>query len=483
MPTTTENTRRQDLVVVGAGAAGLSAASIASRIGARVTLIEAHRMGGDCLYTGCIPSKALLRAASCAQRARESHRFGIHLGEITIDFRGVREHIRRAIASIEPEDSAERYRSLGVQVLHGEATLIDPHTIRLGQETVTTRSIVLATGARPIIPTIPGLESAHWVTSETVWELASCPERLLVLGGGAAGCELGQAFARLGSRVTLVESGSRILGREPEAVADQLAPVLRKEGINLKTRTRALRIEGENPHARLVVSQADGSLESIDFDVLLIAVGRAPQIPGFEQLNLVREPDGRIATNGFLATSQPGIYAAGDVTSDLQFTHVAGQQGTYAALNALFRPLLRLRWNKSPVPRVTYTSPEIASVTRPGLCPSDLSETITIPLREINRAVTDGEENGCALIGVDKRGRPGSATLIMPHAGEIIPELALAIQERLTLDRILALIHPYPTYAEINRRAAAHWREAHLSKSGRRLTRMTFSLLRRAGSS
>ncbi|EQD51391.1 pyridine nucleotide-disulfide oxidoreductase dimerization region [mine drainage metagenome] len=468
--------------MVGAGAAGLSAASIASRIGARVTLIEVNRLGGDCLYTGCIPSKTLLRVAACAQSARESHTFGIHVGEITVDFTGVREQIRRAIAAIEPEDSPERYQSLGVRVLKGEATLIDPHTIRVGQETITTRSIVLATGASPIIPALPGLAGARWVTSETVWELESCPGRLVVLGGGAVGCELGQAFTRLGSQVTLVESGSRILGREPEVAAEQLMPVLRREGIKIFTATRALRIEGTAPQAQLVVSHADGTLGAIDFDVLLIAIGRAPRNHGIEGLHLAREPDGRIATNRFLATSQPGIYAAGDVTCTLQFTHVAGQQGVYAALNALFRPLLRLRWNKSPVPRVTYTSPEIASVTRPGLRPSDLAETIAIPLREVNRAVTDGHEDGCALIGVDRSGRAGSATLIMPHAGEIIQELTLAIQERLPLDRILALIHPYPTYAEINRRAAARWRETHLSDSGRRLTRMMLSLLRPIGS-
>ncbi len=472
---------RQDLVVVGAGAAGLSAASIASRIGARITLIETNRMGGDCLYTGCIPSKALLRAAACAQNARDSRRFGIHQSEPVIDFAGVREHIRRAIAAIEPEDSAERYRILGARVIPGSATLIDRHTIRVGRETIPTRSIVLATGARPIIPTLPGLAGARFVTSETIWELEDCPKHLLVLGGGPVGCELGQAFARLGSRVTLIESGSRILPQEPKTAAELLELALRKEGMNLLTETRALRIEGSDPHAKLVVSHADGSQASIDFDILLIAVGREPRTHGFESLDLLRGAGGLLATNDYLETSQPGIYAAGDVTSALQFTHVAGQQGAYAALNALLRPLIRLRWNQSPIPRVTYTSPEIASVSRTGTRLSAVAKTITIPLREVNRAVTDGAENGCALIGINKKGCLESATLIMPHAGEIISELALAIQERLPLGRILALIHPYPTYSEINRRAASVWREERMSGPGRQLIRVMLALLRRLG--
>ena len=472
---------RQDLVIIGAGAAGLSAASIASRTGARVTLIEAHRLGGDCLYTGCIPSKALLRAASRAQAIRECHRFGIRVGEPSIDFSGVREHIRRAISTIEPEDSAGRYRSLGVRVLSGEATLINPHTVEVGGETISTRSLVVATGAQPIIPELPGLAGVRWVTSDTVWDLETCPERLLVLGGGAVGCELGQAFARLGSRVTLVEPAARILGREPEAASLILADVLRQEGLRMLTSTRALRIEGTTPHALLVVSHADGTLEAIGFDVLLIAAGRAPRSSGRDPLHLDREPDGRILTNRYLETSERGVFAAGDVTSALQFTHVAGQQGAYAALNALFRPFLRLCWNRSPVPRVTYTDPEIASVSRPGLSPSEQLETLTLPLRDVNRAVTDGVEAGCAEISVDRRGRVASATLILPHAGEIIPELALAIQEGIPVGRILTLIHPYPTYAEINRRAAARWREGRASGPGRRLVRVALSALRRFG--
>lgn len=472
------HTRKQDLIVIGGGAAGLSAASMAGRLGARITLIEAHHMGGDCLYTGCIPSKALLAAAAHAQSARTAHRFGIRLGEVAVDFEGVRAHIQQAITTIAPEDSPERYQSLGVQVLTGEATVVDPHTVRVGSETLTTRSLILATGAAPVVPELTGLADAHWVTSETVWALESCPRRLLVLGGGAVGCELGQAFARLGSQVTLVESGTQILGREPIAASDCLARVLRREGMRILTDTHALRIEGRAPETQLVVSHADGSVETLDFDVLLVAVGRTPRQRGYEALTLAREPDGRVATNAFLATSQPGVYAAGDVSSALQFTHVAGQQGVYAALNALFRPFVRLKWNQSPVPRVVYTDPEVASVIRPGLDPSDLAEILTLPLQTVNRSVTDGEEEGCVVLGVDRRGRCGSATLVMPHAGEIIPELALAIQERLPLNRILALIHPYPTYAEINRLAAARWREAHLSSAGRALAGRVLSLFR-----
>jgi pyruvate/2-oxoglutarate dehydrogenase complex dihydrolipoamide dehydrogenase (E3) component len=468
--------RRFDLLVVGGGAAGLSAASVASRAGSRVGLIERHRLGGDCLYTGCIPSKALLRAAALAHAQRQGGALGIAAHEPVVDFTALREHLNRVIARIEPEDSEARYQALGVTVVRGEATVESDFRLRVDETLLKGRSLVIATGATPRLPDLPGLSNAPWFTSETLWDLEELPRKLIILGGGPLGCEIGQAYRRLGSQVTIVESAPRLLAGEPEAISQTLATALSEEGLRILTARRALRIEQGGGRFELILENGTGHLEHFPFDALLIAVGRCARTDGLEALGLTLEPTGRIRSDPFLRTSRPGCYAAGDVTSPLHFTHVAGQQGAYAALNALFRPLLRLRWATSPVPRVTYTDPEIASVgTEAG---GDVAETLEIPLAEINRAVTDGAIHGVAHFGIDRHGHLVSASLCMPHAGESIAQVALAMRERFSLSRLLGLIQPYPTYAEMHRRVATRWRERHVSPTSRRFAAALLGLLR-----
>ncbi len=468
--------KRADLLVVGGGAAGLSAASIAARAGSRVILIERHRLGGDCLYTGCIPSKTLLRAAALAHAQRQGGAYGIAPHEPVVDFTALREHLNRVIQRIEPEDSETRYRSLGVTIVRGEARVEADLSLRVDGTRLTGRSLVIATGASPRLPDLTGLTGTPWFTSETLWDLRKLPCDLVILGGGPLGCEIGQAYRRLGSRVTIVESASRLLGNEPEAISKSLTTALREEGLKILTDRRALGIEQAGGRFELLLEHENGNPEWLPFDALLIAVGRRARTGGLEALELAQEPSGRIKADAFLRTSRTGCYAAGDVTSPLEFTHVAGQQGAYAALNALFRPLLRLRWATSPIPRVTYTDPEVASVGTETN--GEVVESLEIPLAEINRAVTDGVAHGVAHVGIDRRGRLVSASLCMPHAGENIGLVALAMRERFSLSRLLSLIQPYPTYAEMNRRMATRWRERHMGSTSRRFARALLGLLR-----
>jgi pyruvate/2-oxoglutarate dehydrogenase complex dihydrolipoamide dehydrogenase (E3) component len=468
--------RHSDLLVVGGGAAGLSAASVAARTGSRVTLVERDRLGGDCLYTGCIPSKTLLRAAALAHAQRRAGAYGIAAHEPVVDFTTLREHLQQVIRRIEPEDSEERYQSLGVTVVRGEARVEPDLSLRVDEIRFTGRSLVIATGATPRLPDLPGLTGAPWFTSETLWELKKLPGHLVILGGGPLGCEIGQAYHRLGSQVTILESAPRLLGSEPEAISRTLTSALREEGLRILTGCHTQRIEQTDGRFELLLGNENGSLERHPFDALLIAVGRQARTAGLEALELAREPSGLIQSDVFLRTSRRGCYAAGDVTSRLQFTHVAGQQGAYAALNALFRPLLRLRWATSPIPRVTYTDPEVASVETEMA--GDAIESLEIPLAEINRAITDGAEHGVVQVGIDRQGRLVSASLCMPHAGESIALVALAMRERFSLSRLLGLIQPYPTYAEIHRRMATRWQERHMGPASRRFAKTLLGLLR-----
>jgi pyruvate/2-oxoglutarate dehydrogenase complex dihydrolipoamide dehydrogenase (E3) component len=463
---------------VGGGAAGLAAASVAARAGSRVILVERHRLGGDCLYTGCIPSKALLRAAALAHAQRQGGPFGIAPHEPVIDFAALRDSLTRVIARIEPEDSEARYRALGAMVVHGPAIVESEASVRIGTSRLTARSLVIATGATPVVPDLPGLDGAPWFTSETLWDLERQPRDLVILGGGPLGCEIGQAYRRLASRVTIVESAPRLLGQEPAAISAALTTALQEEGTRILTSARALRVERAEGSFRLVVETGTGSPTTLPFDALLIAVGRRARTQGLEALGLALDPSGRIRTDAFLRTSRGGLYAAGDVTSPIHFTHVAGQQGAYAALNALFRPLIRLRWATSPIPRVTYTDPEIASV---GGDPEDrdrVVETIEIPLSELNRAVTDGVARGVAHFGIDRHGRLACVSLCMPHAGESIAQIVLAMRERFSLSRLLGLIQPYPTYSEVHRKAAVRWREQRTGPASRRFAAGLLRLLR-----
>jgi pyruvate/2-oxoglutarate dehydrogenase complex dihydrolipoamide dehydrogenase (E3) component/uncharacterized membrane protein YdjX (TVP38/TMEM64 family) len=454
----------RNLVVIGAGSAGLVAAYIAAALRARVTLIEKARMGGDCLYTGCVPSKALIRSARLAAEIRNARELGLRAARPEVDFAAVMERVQRVVRAIEPHDSPERYGALGVECLQGEARITSPWTVQVdGQRVLTARAIVIAAGARPIVPPLPGLERIEVLTSDNVWELRELPERLLVLGGGPVGCELAQAFARLGSQVTLVEMQERLLSREDPEVSALIAGRFAEEGVDVRTAHRALRVDA----GRVLVCEAAGAQVALPFDRLLCALGRVANTAGYglEELGIPVTPARTVEANEFLQTVYPNIYACGDVAGPWQFTHTASHQAWYAAINALFAPLRRLRVDDRVIPWATFTDPEVARV---GLNESDAAargvrhETTLYRLDELDRAVAEDAARGFVKVLT----APGSdrvlgATIVAERAGELIVEFVSAMKHRIGLNRILGTIHIYPTLAEANKYAAGVWRRAH----------------------
>ncbi|HEX7055322.1 MAG TPA: FAD-dependent oxidoreductase [Burkholderiales bacterium] len=452
----------RNLVVIGAGSAGLVAAYIAAALRARVTLVEKDRMGGDCLNTGCVPSKALIRAARLAADIRRAGEFGLR-AEAEVDFAAVMERVERVVRAVAPHDSVERYRALGVECLHGEARISSPWTVEIdGKRTLTTRAIVIAAGARPAIPPIPGIDRVEVLTSDNVWSLRERPRRLLVLGGGPVGCELAQAFARLGVQVTQVEMAERLLVREDPDVAALVAARFAAEGIDVRTGHRAVRVEP----GRMVCETLGREVE-IGFDRLLCAVGRLANTSGYglEALGIPVTASRTIETNEFLQTAYPNIYACGDVAGPWQFTHTASHQAWYAAVNALFSPLRRLAVDTSAIPWTTFTEPEVARV---GLNESEAAargvphEVTVYRIEELDRAIADGAAEGMVKVLTP----PGSdrvlgATIVGERAGELIAGFVAAMKHGIGLKKILGTIHVYPTFAEANRHAAGAWRRAH----------------------
>ncbi len=441
----------RNLVVIGAGAAGLVAAYLGATLRARVTLIEAARMGGDCLNSGCVPSKALIHAADAG-----------------LDFAAARARIKAAIAAIAPHDSSARYRALGVDVREGHARLLDPWRVEIGGEVLTTRAIVIAAGAAPLIPPIPGLADCPFVTSETLWDLDALPRRLVVLGGGPIGCELAQAFARLGAEVTIVELAERLLVREDDEVSAELAQAMARAGITVLTGHRARAVVRDGSRFTLAIEGAEGG-RHLPFDRLLVAVGRKPRITGYglEEIGVTPTARGTIATDPWLRTNYPHILACGDVSGPFQFTHVAGFQGGYAALNGLFGGLWRFRPAYRAVPAVTFTTPEIARVglnEREARDAGIAHEVTRYAFAELDRALIEGESEGFVkLLTAPDRDRLLGATIVGRGAGEMLAEATLAMQNRLGLRKILATIHPYPTRSEALRAAAGLWRQHHAS--------------------
>lgn len=354
----------RDLVVIGAGAAGLVSAYIAAAVKSKVTLVEKHKMGGDCLNYGCVPSKALIRSAKFLDHVRRAGEFGVHTADASFDFAQVMERVQRVIAEIEPHDSVERYTDLGVECVRGDARITSPYTVEVNGQVLTTRNIVIAAGASPFVPPIEGIAEVGYLTSDTVWELRELPARLVVLGGGPIGTELTQCFARFGSRVTQVEMAPRILIREDEEIAQMVAERLRREGVTILTghRATAVRRDGER---KLLVAEHDGQEVSIEFDALLVAVGRAPRVAGYglEELGIPTTPARTVDVNEYLQTRFPNIYACGDVAGPYQFTHTAAHQAWFAAVNALFgSSLYRFKVDYSVIPWATFTDPEVARV-------------------------------------------------------------------------------------------------------------------------
>ena len=454
----------RNLVVIGGGSGGLVAAYIAAAVRAKVTLVEAHRMGGDCLNPGCVPSKALIRSARAAHEVRTAGRYGIEAAAPQVDFPAVMGRVRAVVEQIAPADSEERFTGLGVDVRRGHATIVDPWTVEVGGERLTTRSIVLATGAEPAVPDVPGLERSDFLTSDTMWEALGrrpdLPRRLVILGGGPVGVEMAQAFARLGSEVTLVHRGERILAREDPDVSATVARALEADRVTLRLEQRPVRVDGKVMHV-----QGTGGTSTLAFDELIVAVGRKPRLKGYGLDTLGIETDGRLETNGWLETVFPNIFAVGDVAGPYQLTHAASHQAWHAAVNALFGGLKKFRVDYSVLPWVTFTDPEAAHVghnetsARAAHVPYEI---VRYPLGHHDRAVTDGAADGFVKLLV----APGSdrivgASIVAHTAGETIAEIALAMRHRIGLKKLLATVHAYPTMAEAAKLAAGQWRREH----------------------
>ena len=459
----------RNIVVIGGGSAGLVTAYIGAAVKAKVTLVERHKLGGDCLNTGCVPSKALIRSARLLSHMARSKEFGIASARADFDFAAVMERVQTVIRTIEPHDSAERYSGLGVDVVHGSARIVSPWEVEVTRadgdtQRLTTRSIVIATGARPFVPPIPGIEEVGYLTSDNVWELRELPRRLIVLGGGPIGCELTQAFARFGARVTQVEMAPRIMMREDPEISEMVAHRFRGEGIAVLVNHRAARFVIENGE-KILIADNQGQDVRIPFDAVLVAVGRAANLTGFglEELGI---PTGRtVDINEFLQTSYPNIYAAGDVAGPFQFTHTAAHQAWYAAVNALFDPLRKFKADYSVIPWATFVEPEVARVGLNELEAREKGipcEVTTYGIDDLDRAIADGEAHGLIkVLTVPGKDKILGVTIAGDHAGDLIAEFVLAMKQGIGLNRILGTIHIYPTLAEANKYVAGNWKKAH----------------------
>jgi dihydrolipoamide dehydrogenase len=455
-----------DIVVIGGGSAGLVTSYIASAVNARVALVEKHKMGGDCLNTGCVPSKALIRAARAAHEIRTAPRFGVTSSEPQIDFAKVMGHVHQAIRDIEPHDSVERYTDLGVEVYQDHATLTSPWEVQIGAQTVTARHIVLATGARPKVPPLPGIEHAPVLTSENLWSLTELPKRLVVLGGGAIGCELSQSFARLGSQVTLVEGMHQLLGREDQEVGEAVENTLTDEGVTVMTDTKALEVLNDTSGYQLAVEH-QGERSILAFDYLLVSVGRQANIEGLglEALGVSTTPTGTLELNERLQTRLPNIWACGDLAGPYQLTHAAAHQAWHAAVNALFGELKSFAVDYRFMPAVTYVQPEVARV---GLNEKEAREkniafeVTRYAMADSDRAIAEGATQGfIKVLTVPGKDRILGATIVAENAGEWVGEFTLAMKHGLGLNKLLGTIHPYPTLGEAAKATAGVWKNAH----------------------
>jgi pyruvate/2-oxoglutarate dehydrogenase complex dihydrolipoamide dehydrogenase (E3) component/uncharacterized membrane protein YdjX (TVP38/TMEM64 family) len=468
----------RNLVVIGAGSAGLVSSYIAAAVRARVTLVEKHRMGGDCLNTGCVPSKALIRSAKFLSHVRRAEEFGIRRASADFDFAEVMERVQKVVTAIEPHDSVERYTALGVECLEGEAKIITPWEVEIrtaaGTQRLSTRSIVIAAGARPFVPPIPGLEQVGYLTSDTVWKLRTLPSRLVVLGGGPIGCELTQAFARFGARVTQVEMLPRLMIREDPDISAMVMERFAAEGIDVRTGHKAKQFLVENGE-KVLVCEHDGKEVRIEFDEVLVAVGRVANTEGYglEELGIGTTRSRTVETNEFLQTVYPNIFACGDVAGPFQFTHTAAHQAWYAAVNALFGSVRKFRADYSVIPWATFTEPEVARV---GLNETEAKEKgipyelTTYPIDDLDRAIADSEAHGVVkVLTVPGKDRILGVTIAGEHAGDLIAEFVAAMRHGFGLNKILSTIHIYPTLAESNKYAAGAWKRAHAPQGVLRL--------------
>jgi pyruvate/2-oxoglutarate dehydrogenase complex dihydrolipoamide dehydrogenase (E3) component/uncharacterized membrane protein YdjX (TVP38/TMEM64 family) len=460
----------RNLVVIGAGSAGLVSAYIAAAVKAKVTLIEKHRMGGDCLNTGCIPSKALLRSAKLLSQIGRVQQWGIRSAQAQFEFAEVMERVQRVIRQVQPHDSVERYTALGVECIEGEAKIVSPWSVEVsgaaGKRVLTTRAIVIAAGAQPFVPPIPGLERVGYLTSDTLWDLRILPKRLVVLGGGPVGCELAQAFARFGAQVTQVEMLPRILIREDPEISQMVAERFRAEGIEVRAGHRAKEFRVENGE-KLLIAEHDGKDVRIAFDQVLVAVGRVANTAGYglEELGIPVTKQRTVEVNEHMATRYPNIYACGDVAGPYQFTHTASHTAWYAAVNALFGRFRRFRADFSVIPWATFTEPEVARVglNETEARDKDIAYEVTVyGIDDLDRAIADGEAHGLVkVLTVPGKDRILGVTIVGEHAADLIVEYISAMRHGIGMNKILGTIHIYPTLVEANKYAAGNWKRAH----------------------
>lgn len=459
-----------NLLVVGAGSAGLVSSYIAAALKAKVALIEQHKMGGDCLNTGCVPSKALIRSTRFLAQLTRSPEFGIKSAKAEFEFAEIMERVQNIIKIVAPHDSIERYSQLGVDVVTGFARLISPWEVEVTTESetriITTRAIIVATGAHPLIPEISGIEKINFLSSDTIWNLRELPKRLLVLGGGPIGCELSQCFARLGTKVTQVEMADRLLIREDPEVSEIVAAKFAKEGIDVRLEHTAKQFILEKDET-ILLAEHQGQEVRIAFDQVLLALGRVANITGFglEDIGVAVSSKNAIEVDGFQATNYPNIFVCGDVSGSYQFTHTAAHQAWYATVNALFGGFKKFRTDYSVIPWCTFTEPEVAHL---GLNELEAQkkgiayELSSFDFSELDRAIADSETNGfIKVLTVPGKSKILGVTIVGVHAGDLIAEFVLAMKHNIGLDKILATIHIYPTLAEANKNVAGVWRRKH----------------------
>ena len=454
-----------NVVVIGAGSGGLVTSLIAAAVNAKVALVEKHKMGGDCLNTGCVPSKALIRSAKMLHYARRAEDWGFRSTKVDFDFAEVMERVQGVIRKIEPHDSVERYEGLGVECIQGEARILDPYRVRVGERVLTTRNIVVATGAGPLLPSIPGLEEVEPLTSDTLWDIRKLPRRLVVVGGGPIGSEITQAMRRFGSEVTQVESAPQIMSREDADVSALIRSRFEEEGIRVLTGHRVVEFRREGDTKVVLCKTADGEVR-LECDEILIALGRRANVKGFglEELGVEITQRGTVAVDEFLRTNFPNIYACGDVAGPYQFTHYAAHQAWYAAVNALFSPLKSFKLDDRVVPWTTFTDPEVARV---GLNEAEAKakgievQVTRYGMDDLDRAIADGEDYGMVkVLTPPGKDRILGVTIVGSHAGDILTEYVAAMKHGFGLNKILGTIHVYPTMGEANKYAAGVWKNA-----------------------
>jgi pyruvate/2-oxoglutarate dehydrogenase complex dihydrolipoamide dehydrogenase (E3) component len=457
-----------NLLVIGAGSGGLVSAYIAATVKAKVVLVERARMGGDCLNTGCVPSKALIRAAKSVKDIQTAGQFGVQVDSPRVDFKKVMSRVHDVIREIEPHDSVERFTNLGVDCVQGNAKLLSPWEVDIDGQVISAEKIILATGASPIIPNIPGIDQVEPLTSENLWALQDLPERLLIMGGGAIGCELAQAFQRLGSQVTLVDAMPQLLPREDADIVERITHAMTDEGVRVLTDYAVTSFSNQNSIYSALLVRKGGNQINVEFDRVLVAVGRRANTAGcgLEELRVALNDDYTVTVDSYLRTSCPTIFACGDVAGPYQLTHAAGHQAWFAGVNALFGQFKTFSVDYKVIPQTIYVDPQLARVglNEREAADQEIEVEITIyDLSDLDRAITDGNANGVVKVltapGTD---RILGATILGPQAGELLTEFVTAMKHNLGLNKILATIHSYPTLSEANKYVAGEWKRKHV---------------------